>query len=139
MKRIFTSIALVTTLSVATQAQSLDKQAFWELVHSIPSAEDLHEAYDILARRDPAQDYLFKLAENRIATAKANVPKLEALVKRNTNIFDYPGLISHGTIAYFREPAPHYMFCLQPSISHLFYVYFDERGLITDIRKLDKK
>lgn len=139
MKKILTTLALATTLSVAAQAQSLTKQAIWDLVHSIPSVEDLHEAYDILARRDPAKDHLIKLAENRIATAKANVPKLEALVKRNTNIFDYPGLISHGTIAYFREPTPRYMFCLQPSISHLFYVDFDERGFITNIRQLDKK
>lgn len=139
MKRFLTFLVLSTTLCVATHAQSLDKQAFWELIHSIPSAEDLHEAYDILARRDPAQKYLFEVAERRIANTKTNVPKIEALVKRNTSIFDYPGLISHGRIDYIREPAPYYLFSFSPSIGHQFLVFFDERGTITNVKKLDKK
>ena len=146
MKRFLTFLTLAATMGVALNAQSVDKQVFWELLQSIPSADDLHEAYDILKRRDRTQDHLFEIAERRIANAKANIPKIEALVKVNTSIFDYPGLISHGTIHYIRdaffgssESGPCYIFTFSPSIGHQFVVTFDERGIITKVRKLDKR
>jgi hypothetical protein len=146
MKRFLTLLSLAATMGVAANAQSMDKQAFWDLVHSIPSADDLHEAYDILKRRDPSQDHLFEIAERRIANAKTNIPKVEALVKVNTSIFDYPGLIAHGEIVYIREEffgssgsGPCYLFTFSPSIGHQFVVTFDERGIITKVRKLDKR
>ena len=151
MKLFLTFLILAATTSVTANAQSLDKQAFLELLQSVPSAEDFNKAYDILKRRDPAQEHRFEEAERRIANAKTNIPKIEALVKINTSIFDYPGLISHGTIDYFGATVsgipifgspvtiPFYTFTLSPSIGHRFIVTFDEHGMITDVRTTDKR
>ena len=90
-------------------------------------------------------------ARARIAKAKENVPKLRKLIKLKTSVFDYPGLLARGLITYHNATDPgevgsyrlwvsadyagHQMF-VQP---HEFELYFDDSGIITDVRDVQWK
>ena len=117
------------------------------LLHELPPQRVLSRYQNIVNHsEDASSDSEREHARKTVELAQKLVPKIRALIKPGTSIFDYPGLLAAGSITDYRElrritddkTEYRYEFYLgvflgpQGTAPSEFRLIFNEKGIITE-------
>jgi hypothetical protein len=107
----------------------------------------VEHAFEVIRHPEVAGQDEVERQRNKLTRSKAAIPKLRKLIKTNTSVFEYPGLLSIGYISSRRDESRdggHEKYRLYISATgggreggwvspYEFQLYFDDRGIITEI------
>ncbi len=156
--------ALILAVAVLVAAPCLAQQAtkpkddspreqVRRLLEDLPPQSALSRYQGLVKRPETAknQDEL-KYAREKVKLAQERVPKIRPLIKPDTSIFDYPGLLAAGTIEYtiLRElPGGTFEYGYRLYLGVFladeytqpwdFHVFINEKGIITAVKSVDWK
>ena len=158
MKALILVVAvLVATPCLAQQAtkpkDDSPREQIRRLLDDLPPQRALSRYQALVKHPETAksQDEL-KRAREQVKLAQERIPKIRALIKPGTSIFDYPGLLAAGTIEYMvlRElPGGTFEHSYQLYLGVFladeftqpwdFHVFINEKGIITEVKSVDWK
>ena len=126
-----------------------------KMIEELPHSNSLKESFDIICENEKnpffrpmkrelteeGKKYELEESKKNIEKAKNIVPKLKELIKTGTSVFDYPGLISKGSIRYnihkneYRLYIGVYLRRCEGSGPNDFELIFDEKGIIKELNR----
>lgn len=156
MKPTVIAVLLSAILAFYTRAEPPDpvKKEFVDLAENLAPADSLLRWNALVEHPETAESKeAVEAARQRLAAAKASIPKIRKLIKPGTSVFDYPGLLALGRITtsgiYFSSKAsPKYNYDLYLGAhfgggegihAYDFTVTFNEQGIIAAVKNVDWK
>lgn len=126
-----------------------------KMIEELPHSDSLKKSFDVICENEKipllrpmkseltekGKKYLLEESKKNIEKAKNIVPKLKELIKIGTSVFDYPGLISKGSIRYNKDMNEYslyigvYLRRHEGSGPNDFELIFDEKGIIKEVKK----